>query len=60
MSRAIHLVAEPIEERSLPLAGRIAAGVLHEAIEQDERVDFREMFDPETRTFSCFRWKATR
>ena len=46
MSRAIQLAAEPIEDRSLPLAGRIAAGVLHEAIEQDERVDFDEMFDP--------------
>jgi len=34
MSRAIQLAAEPIEERGLPLAGRIAAGVLHEAIEQ--------------------------
>ena len=40
MSRAIQLAAEPIEDRSLPLAGRIAAGVLHEAIEQNERVDF--------------------
>lgn len=49
MSRAIQLAAEPIEERSLPLAGRIAAGVLHEAIEQNERVDFREMFDPGTK-----------
>ena len=28
MSRAIQLAAEPIEERGLPLAGRIAAGVL--------------------------------
>ena len=46
MSRAIQLAAEPIEDRGLPLAGRIAAGVLHEAIEQDERVDFDEMFDP--------------
>ena len=44
MSRAIQLAAEPIEERGLPLAGRIAAGVLHEAIEQDERVDFDAMF----------------
>ena len=49
MSRAIQLAAEPIEERGLPLAGRIAAGVLHEAIEQDERVDFQEMFDPGTK-----------
>jgi repressor LexA len=46
MSRAIQLLAEPIEERGLPLAGRIAAGVLHEAIEQDERIDFDAMFDP--------------
>jgi repressor LexA len=45
MSRAIQLSAEPIEERGLPLAGRIAAGVLHEAIEQDERVDFDAMFN---------------
>src|SRR5450432_2781703 len=44
MSRAIQLSAEPIEERGLPLAGRIAAGVLHEAIEQNERVDFGAMF----------------
>ncbi len=46
LSRAIQLAAEPIELRGLPLAGRIAAGVLHEAIEQDERVNFDEMFDP--------------
>jgi repressor LexA len=46
MSRAIQLAAEPIEERGLPLAGTIAAGVLHEAIEQNERVDFQAMFDP--------------
>ncbi len=46
MSRAIQLAAEPIEEeRGLVLAGRIAAGVLHEAIEQDERINFGSMFD---------------
>jgi len=45
MSRAIQLAAEPIEEKGLPLAGRIAAGVLHEAIEQNERVDFEAMFN---------------
>jgi repressor LexA len=44
MSRAIQLAMEPIEVKGLPLAGRIAAGVLHEAIEQDERVDFAAMF----------------
>jgi repressor LexA len=47
MSRAIQLAAEPIRYRGLPLAGQIAAGVLHEAIEQDERVDFEEMLSPE-------------
>lgn len=47
MSRAIQLAAEPIHDTGLPLAGRIAAGVLHEAVEQDERVDFGTMFDAE-------------
>jgi repressor LexA len=46
MSRAIQLAAEPIDDRSLPLYGRIAAGLLHEAVEQEERVDFMAMFDP--------------
>ena len=45
MSRAIQLTADPEEEKGLPLAGRIAAGVMHEAIEQTERVDFGAMFD---------------
>lgn len=45
MSRAIQLAVEPIEERGLPLRGRIAAGVLHEAVEQRERVDFDAMFN---------------
>lgn len=49
MSRAIQLAAEPIHGRSLPLAGRIAAGVLHEAIEQDEIVDFGALFDSDKR-----------
>lgn len=44
MSRAIQLATEPTNSRGLPLAGRIAAGVLHEAVEQDERVDFEELF----------------
>jgi len=44
MSRAIRLTREPVEERGLPLVGQIAAGVLHEAVEQDERVDFEDMF----------------
>lgn len=45
MSRAIQLSTEPASDRGLPLAGKVAAGVLHEAIEQDERVDFGDMFD---------------
>jgi repressor LexA len=51
MSRAIQLIAEPIDDRGLPLAGCIAAGMLHEAIEQNERVDFHEMFDPNKNLF---------
>ncbi len=47
MSRAIQLTAEPLRGGGLPLAGRIAAGVLHEAIEQEERVDFNDIFDPD-------------
>ncbi len=44
-SRAIQLVAGPMGERGLALAGRIAAGVLHEAVEQDERLELGQMFD---------------
>jgi len=55
MSRAIELAAEPIEERGLPLAGSIAAGVLHEAIERTERVDFQEMFDPRSKNLFVLR-----
>jgi repressor LexA len=45
MSRAIMLSTEtPSGGGGLPLAGRIAAGMLHEAIEQDERIDFGELF----------------
>lgn len=44
MSRAIQLKAGVWESPGLPLAGRIAAGVLHEAVEQTERVDFGELF----------------
>jgi repressor LexA len=52
MSRAIQLTTEPAHERGLPLAGTIAAGVLHEAIEQDERIDFDEIFhDKQKRLF---------
>jgi repressor LexA len=50
-SRAIQLAAEPTHSQGLPLAGSIAAGVLHEAIEQDEVIDFHEMFDPKKNLF---------
>ena len=46
MSRAIMLATESVEgSRGLPLAGRIAAGVLHEAVEQNEVIDFSELFN---------------
>jgi len=41
MSRAIQLAAE---EKGLPLRGRVAAGVMHEAVEQEEWIDFTNMF----------------
>jgi repressor LexA len=44
MSRAIRLCREPVEERGMPLYGEIAAGFLHEAIEQDDRIDFEDIF----------------
>jgi repressor LexA len=47
MSRAIMLADHAPSSRGLPLAGRIAAGVLHEAVEQTEQVNFGEMFDSE-------------
>lgn len=48
MSRAIQLSTEsPLSRRAtgLRLAGRIAAGMLHEAVEQNETIDFGELFD---------------
>ena len=45
MSRAIRLTREPAEERGVPLYGQIAAGVLHEAVEQHERIDLEAMFN---------------
>ncbi len=44
MSRAIRLASEPAHLRGLPMVGRIAAGALHEAIEQAERFDFEAVF----------------
>ena len=44
-SRAIELSRDAInEEKGLPMAGRVAAGVMHEAVEQNERIDFAEIF----------------
>src|SRR5437660_439539 len=45
LSRAITLSTEPPFQRGLPLAGRIAAGVLHEAVEQNEGIEFGERSD---------------
>lgn len=45
-SRAIELTKAVIkEQKGLPLSGQIAAGVMHEAIEQKDRIDFGEMFN---------------
>jgi repressor LexA len=45
MSRAIMLATESLERNDgLPLAGTIAAGHLHEAVEDNERIDFGELF----------------
>ncbi len=52
MSRAIQLATEPASERGLPLSGRIAAGVLHEAIEQTERLDLDAMFNKKKNQFA--------
>ncbi len=43
-SRAIELVASPAQVPGLPLAGTVAAGKMNLAFEQDERIDFGEMF----------------
>jgi repressor LexA len=45
MSRAIQLATETPQGHGLPLAGRIAAGLLSPAIEQHERIDFGELFN---------------
>jgi repressor LexA len=44
MSRAIQIAPGALEAKGLPLVGRVAAGVMHEAIEQDGRIDFGTMF----------------
>lgn len=50
-SRAIELSADYLSQvRGMPLRGQVMAGALHEAVEQNRRVDFGTMFDVET----CF------
>ena len=44
MSRAIQLNSDALEDAGLPLSGQVAAGVMHEAVEQSERIDFGAMF----------------
>jgi len=45
-SRAIELTeAAQAERRGLPLAGQVAAGTTQLAFEQNERIDFSELFD---------------
>jgi repressor LexA len=46
-ARAIQLVNHSLQSTSLPLLGYVAAGAPTEAIEQNERLDFKELFgDP--------------
>ena len=47
MSRAIELATEPAHLRGLPMAGWVAAGSLRTADEQQERIDFDELFGKE-------------
>ncbi len=47
MSRAIQLMEEPQKRMALPLVGQIAAGNPILAVEQDERIDFSNLFDNE-------------
>jgi len=45
-SRSIELSPEfQQENRGLPLAGEVAAGTMHEAIEQEERIDFDRLLN---------------
>ncbi len=45
-SRAIQLTAEVSEElKGLPLVGRVSAGMLDEAVELNERIDFGEFWN---------------
>lgn len=46
MSRAIQ-ITEPLSKMTLPLRGSIAAGSLRESIEQQEQIDFSNLFNDE-------------
>jgi repressor LexA len=56
MSRAIQLSESPQLRTSLPLAGQIAAGSPVLAVEESDRVDFAQLFDPEDQY--CLRVKG--
>ncbi len=62
--RAEHVAGDPTcgradsKSAACRWPARIAAGVLHEAIEQNERVDFQDMFDPSRKTSSCLQVKG--
>ncbi len=43
-SRAIELTGDARQSHGLPLVGRVAAGMTSLAFEQDERIDFSELF----------------
>jgi repressor LexA len=47
MSRAIQLSESPQLRMSLPLAGQIAAGSPVLAVEENDRIDFGHLFEPE-------------
>ena len=47
-SRAIQLI-HPEFDQGLPLAGQVAAGVMHQAVEQNERIDLGTLFSKKNR-----------
>ncbi|QDU97494.1 transcriptional repressor LexA [Lignipirellula cremea] len=50
-SRAIELTEDPYDDSGLPLRGMVAAGVMREAIEDDQRINFADMFKEERNHF---------
>ena len=57
-SRAIQLLAEPLGDQGLPLAGRVAAGVMHEAIRPTSGLVLATCFP--RRISSCLKSTVTR